>query len=271
MKKFFQGITLFEWLLWGCGVVVILVSFFAFGNTQYLYLANALVGATALIFVSKGNPVGQILSVVFGVLYGIISYFFRYYGEMITYLGMTAPTAIWALISWLKNPFRGNRSEVTVNNISKKEWGLLAALSVAVTVAFYFILRALHTANLAVSTVSVLTSFLASYLSARRSRFYALFYAFNDVVLIVLWSLACRESLTYLPMVICFVIFLVNDGYGFFHWSRSEKRQSKELNEAAAQEKAARDAAQAADGQDSGAQAEAEQNKADQPEQDPPK
>ena len=150
---------------------------------------------------------------------------------MITYLGMSAPIAVWALISWLKNPFHGNKSEVEIKSLSKKEWGIFAALYAVVTLAFYFILRALNTQNLIVSTISVLTSFAAVYLTARRSKFYAVGYALNDVVLIVLWSFAATENLTYLPMVVCFSAFLALDIYGFISWSRIQKRQSCEVSE----------------------------------------
>lgn len=228
MKKFFKSITLLEWLIWGVSVVAIFVCFFAFRNTQYLYLIGALIGATALIFVSKGNPVGQVLTIVFSVFYGIISFSFKYYGEMITYLCMTAPIALWALISWLRNPYNGNRSEVKVNRISRREWCLFLTAAVIITVAFYFILRALNTANLIVSTVSVFTSFLAAYLTARRSRFYALFYGANDIVLIVMWSMASYAHISYLPMVICFIAFFILDGYGFINWSIMNKRQRAE-------------------------------------------
>ncbi|MDE7265331.1 MAG: nicotinamide riboside transporter PnuC, partial [Clostridia bacterium] len=149
------------------------------------------------------------------------------YGEMITYLGMSTPMAIAALILWLKNPYKGNRSEVKVNRLSKKEWGLFLLAAVAVTVGFYFILQALNTANLITSTLSVLTSFIAAYLNMRRSKYYAIAYALNDLVLIVLWILASIESLTYLPMVICFVAFLALDVYGFINWSLMDKKQAQ--------------------------------------------
>lgn len=227
MKKFFKSITVAEWLIWGISVISVIVCFFVFKNSQYLYLIGALIGATALIFVSKGNPAGQVLTIVFSVFYGIISYSFRYYGEMITYLGMSAPIAVWALISWLKNPYKGNKSEVKVNSVSKKEWLILLFAAVAITSTFYFILRALNTANLLISTASVFTSFLAAYLTARRSRFYAIGYALNDIVLIVMWSMASYENITYLPMVICFISFLVTDSYGFINWSVMNKKQAK--------------------------------------------
>ena len=228
MKKFLKSITLLEWLIWSVSVITIVVCFFVFGNTQYLYLVGSLIGATALIFVSKGNPLGQILTIVFSVFYGIISFSFAYYGEMITYLGMSAPMALWALISWLKNPYKGNVSEVKVNSLSRREWCLFLTAAVAITVAFFFVLRALNTANLIISTISVFTSFLAAYLTARRNRFYAVCYALNDIVLIIMWSMASYENFTYLPMVICFAAFLVMDCYGFINWSVMNKKQREE-------------------------------------------
>ncbi|MDE6442224.1 MAG: nicotinamide riboside transporter PnuC [Clostridia bacterium] len=230
MKKFFKSFTLAEWLIWSVSVITVTVCFFVFKNTQYHYLTGSLLGITALIFVSKGNPAGQAIVIIFSVFYGIISYSFKYYGEMITYLGMSAPIAVWALISWLKNPYKGEKSEVKVNSLSRLEWVLFAFGSVIVSTAFYFILQALNTANLIVSTLSVFTSFTAAYLTARRSRFYALFYAMNDIVLIVLWVLASVEDITYLPMVICFSAFLVLDAYGFINWTKMKKKQNYSEN-----------------------------------------
>lgn len=231
MKRFFKSITLAEWLIWSISVISITVFFFAFKNTQYLYLVGSVIGATALIFVSKGNPAGQILTIIFSVFYGIISFSFKYYGEMITYLGMSAPIALWALISWLRHPYKGNKSEVKVNSLSVKERCLFLCAAVAVTVAFFFLLQYLNTANLIISTASVFTSFIAAYLTARRSRFYAIGYAANDIVLIVMWSFASYDDITYLPMVICFVAFLVTDAYGFINWSIMNKKQNSEEKE----------------------------------------
>ena len=139
---------------------------------------------------------------------------------------MTAPMALLALISWLRHPFQGNRAQVLVNKISRREHVFMWLLTAAVTAAFYFILKALGTANLLPSTVSVTTSFLAVYLTFRRSPLYALGYAANDVVLIILWLLAARSDKGYLSVVVCFAAFLVNDIYGFLNWRRMEKKQA---------------------------------------------
>ena len=140
-------------------------------------------------------------------------------------MGMSGPMALFALIAWLRNPYKGNHAEVTVNRLGKWEHLLMYVLTAVVTIIFYFVLDHFNTANMIPSTLSVTTSFIAVYLTFRRSPYFALAYAANDVVLIVLWILAAREDISYLSVIICFVVFLVNDLYGFFNWKRMEKRQ----------------------------------------------
>lgn len=219
--------TKLEMTLWSCSVILILISFVVFDRESYMTLAASLIGVTSLIFSAKGNPIGQFLMVIFSLLYGVISYTFAYYGEMITYLGMTMPMAIFALVSWLRNPYNGKRSEVKVNDIGKKETVFMWVLSVLVTVLFYFILDAFHTANILPSTLSVTTSFVAVYLTFRRSPYFALAYAANDIVLLVLWALASAEDIRYISVFVCFAAFLVNDLYGFWNWRKMKKRQQK--------------------------------------------
>ncbi len=225
MKRLLNYFTKFEIGLWLSSVIIIIATFYIFEDKDYLTLFASIIGATFLIFNAKGNPIGQFLTIVFSLLYGIISYRFSYFGEMITYLCMTMPMAFFALIAWLKNPYKGNKAQVKVNIISKKETVFMFILTFAVTIIFYFILKYFNTANLLPSTFSVTTSFLAVYLTFRRSPYFALAYAMNDLVLIVLWIMASISDISYLSVVICFIVFFVNDMYGFISWKRMEKRQ----------------------------------------------
>ncbi len=226
MFNSFRDLTRFERTLWLTSVCAVVLSYTLSGGGDILTMIASLIGVTALIFVAKGYVLGQVLTVVFAVFYGIISFFFRYYGEMITYLCMTAPIAIVSVVSWLRHPYNGSR-EVAVSRLTRRQIAVMIVSAAAVTAAFYVILRVLGNANLMFSTVSVTTSYIASYLTFLRSPYYAVGYAANDIVLIVLWVLATVESLSYLPMVLCFVLFLVNDLYGFYNWQRMQKRQEE--------------------------------------------
>lgn len=225
VKKSVLNLNRFEKCLWAFSVIVVLLSFLLAGSGDYMTLTASLIGVTALIFVAKGDVLGQILTIVFSIFYSIISVEFAYYGEMITYMGMSAPIAFMSVVTWLRNPY--SEKQVKINHLRGRSFVLLFVIAGFVTWGFYYILVYFNTANIIFSTISVTTSFLASALMMLRSPYYATAYAANDVVLIVLWVMATMEDISYLPMIICFVIFFINDIYGFINWSKMKKAQAE--------------------------------------------
>lgn len=215
-----------EWMLWIGSLTAVAVSNILSQDSDLLTLAAAMIGITSLIFAAKGNVWAQILMIIFSVLYGIISYRFRYWGEMITYLGMSMPMAVWSAVTWIKNPSGNNGNEVAIRKLNLKSSIILGFFCVIVTGVFYFVLKALNTPNIILSTLSVATSFLAASLTMLRSSYYALGYAANDVVLIILWTLASLENPAYIPVIVNFAIFFFNDMYGFISWRKRELKQS---------------------------------------------
>ena len=135
-----SSLTEFEKALWLISSLIITVSFLFGTDKNPLTLIVSLIGVTSLIFIAKGNVWGQILMIIFSIIYGYISYKTRYYGEMITYVGMTGPMAVMALVAWLKNPFEGEENQVAVAEITPMKIAVVTALSIIVTEIFYFIL-----------------------------------------------------------------------------------------------------------------------------------
>ncbi len=226
IKLSLKSFNKFEISLWLASLLAVTLSFVLTDEKNWLTLISSLVGVSALIFVAKGLVFGQLLCLIFAVAYGIVSIKLRYYSEVITYLGMSAPSALFSLISWLKHPYKSSEV-VAVSGMTKKKFALSLAITAAVTVAFYFILKAINTSELIVSTVSIATSCLASVFSFLRSPYYALAYTANDIVLIVLWAIAAIASIAYLPMVVCFAAFLVNDIYGYINWNSLKRKQEE--------------------------------------------
>lgn len=221
----FRNLTKKEWLLWSVSEVVVIISNILTGNIDLVNLFATVIGVTALIFIAKGDVFGQILILIFSVLYAITACRFHYWGEMITYLCMSAPSAAAAIISWIRNPYEKGKSVVKIHRLRLWEKVMMYVLTLLMTVIFYFILKYFDTPNLIFSTLSVTTSFFASYLLFFRNSYYALAYAANDIVLIVLWILATVSDISYLPMIFCFVMFLINDLYGFISWKKREGEQ----------------------------------------------
>lgn len=220
LRNPFKGFTKFEWGLWIGSLVAITVAHFVAGSHDWASLAVSLVGVTSLIFAARGDSFAPVLFIVFAVIYAIKSYFVSYYGEMIIYLCMQLPVAVVSLVTWLKNA--NKQHTVTVGRLTWKKIVIMLALDIAITVPFYFLLRHFNTANLIPSTISLATSFAALFLMTLRIPQFALAFILNDIVMIVLWSLALATDVGYISLVVCFSIFLINDTYTFISWLKRQ-------------------------------------------------
>ncbi len=225
IKSALRALSKFERVLWASSIAIIIIAFSLSPELDFLVLAATLTGITALVFTAKGDVLGQIFIICFAILYAIVSFKQALYGEMISYLFMSGGIAVFSTISWLRHPYAKN--QVKINTPTPRALITIALLAIGVTVSFYFILGALGTASLAVSIFSMTTSFIASSFTLMRYPYYALAYSVNDIVLIVLWTIASLSTPSAIPMVVCFVIFLVNDIYGFTSWLRMAKIQKE--------------------------------------------
>lgn len=227
MNNPIKTLTKREWSIWLGSIIIVLISNLATKDFDLLTLVAALTGVTSLIFAAKGNVWGQVLMILFSILYGIISFRFRYWGEMMTYLGMTLPMAVWSTITWIENPSENIGNEVQIQSLSKKHIVALCISGIIVTAVFYYILKSFNTPNIIFSTISIITSFIAASLTMLRSSYYAVWYAANDIVLIILWVLASLKDPAYIPVVVNFSIFFMNDMYGFMSWKQRELEQAE--------------------------------------------
>ena len=107
-----------DWAFWLGSLAVVAVSNFLGGDVDPLTLIAALTGVTALMLAAKGQVFAQYLMIVFCLLYGAISCRFRYWGEMLTYLGMSLPMAVWSAVTWRRNTAHEAGSAVAIRRLT---------------------------------------------------------------------------------------------------------------------------------------------------------
>ena len=153
-----------------------------------------------------------------------------YYGEMLSLFSerRCPPWRYLRLYSWLRNPHNGNKAEVKVGSLGKKEIVFMWVVAAISNRRILFRYRTtFNTANIVPSAISghdELCLRLPDF--CRRGQFFALGYAANDVVLIVLWVLASIADARYcFGRRTRFAAFLVNDIYGFLSWRKMKERQ----------------------------------------------
>lgn len=226
MKKHFKNWKTWELIFMFVASIIATIPFLIFKEKNILSLICSIVGIVSMILISKGFVYAPILGVIYDALYIAVSWSQNYFGEVIIFAVIMIPMELFSVFTWLKNKNKQDQDLVQTNKLHKKEIFILIALSIAITISFYFVLRALNTNELIINTISLTANFIGVYLMFRRSKFYALSYFIDDLIAITLWIITIVVSGTqFIPNLICLVCFAVIDIYGFITWSKNEKKE----------------------------------------------
>ena len=226
MKKIFKDWTIFEKILLIGSILIVSLTGIIF-KSEWLTTTCSIVGIITALLLAKGISLGQVFGLLIVILYSIVSFNNKFYGEVIIYLLIMLPMYIMGIISWIKHQNKETNS-VEVNKIAKKEWIIVALISILCFIGTYLILKSFNTNQLFISSLSVLDSLFAIYLQIRRSKYSFYFYVINDLVLILFWGIPCiTGSVVLIPMLMNPIINLINDIYGVINWKKLEKIQEK--------------------------------------------
>lgn len=229
IKKYFADWNIFERSLLVCGLLVSIFSSILFNGTIIDTLYTSLYLITSILL-SKGKVESYFVGFVSVFFYGIVSYNQGYYGELLITAFLTFPIMIIGIISWLRHQDEED-DIVIINSLSKKEISIVLLSQLVLFWAYYFLLKVFNTDLLVISSISVVTSVLASYFEARRSEWSLFSYIANDVVIIILWLIPVINGQTEIISVLVGpILLLINDIYGSYNWRRLKKRQRGRLN-----------------------------------------
>ena len=214
-----KGWNLFEKTILFGGILLIYLIGFVF-HANLLSIFCSMLCVVTVLFLAKGNNLGNVLGILGSVLYIIVSYNNKYYGEILIYVFLMIPMYAIGVYTWLNHKNKDTNS-VEINMISKKEWTLAFLAFVVAFVGIYSLLKIFATSTLYLSTISVLLNLFAVYLQVRRSRFCFCFYLVNDVVLFFLWIIpVINGNYTSIPMILNPIINFISDCYGFYNWRK---------------------------------------------------
>lgn len=226
IKKFFSDWNLFEkvFLVVGISLNILVNVIWGWDIVNFLYVLTYFL--TALLM-AKGKVASYFIGIVSVIFYGIVSYNQGYYGELLITIFLTFPIMIVGIVEWLKHIDK-DEDVVIVKDLKKKEIVIAFASQLILYWGYYFLLKTFNTDLLILSSLSVVTSVLASYFEARRSEFSLFCYIANDLIIISLWVIPIFYGQTALISVLVGpLLLLVNDIYGSCNWIRLKKHQAK--------------------------------------------
>lgn len=230
IKKLFKNWTGYEIFLIVIGIVLPVVFSIIFGSSVIECIVSCFSIIVAVLF-TKGFYWGYILAIVNLCFYSIVEFGAGFYGELFINWGLYFPMYIFGLVEWLKHQDKEKSTIIIRKEMSKKEYGILIASQLICWIPYYFILLSLNTTNPIVSALSIAASFVASYLSARRSLYCFVGYILNDIVCIILWTVqTITVDIACITVLLSPIMLLLNDIYGVISWYRLREKQ-KDLDD----------------------------------------
>ena len=210
-------------LLFGSIIIISMIAIIF--NSDLLTTISSITGIITALLLAKGKNLGQVFGILITILYSIVSFKNRFYGEVIIYIFLMLPMYLIGIVSWIKYHNKETNT-VQINKINNKEWLLVSIISIFGFIGIYLLLKIFNTNELTVSTISVIVSLFAIYLQVRRSRFSFYFYIINDFILMTLWGIpVIKGNKLVLPMLFNPIINLINDIYGVYNWKKIERKQ----------------------------------------------
>ncbi len=237
MKKIFNSLfnsfKCIKWWEWLTYTVFVAVIFIIGGiyRANYILFINAFLGITSICLIAKGNFLGPILEIVQIAFYCLMSWQNRYYGEIIVCLGITLPSLVVEVITWIKNSAK-ETAVVKVNKpLSWVEWIVSSIVIAGISVGMYFLLGYFGNANLTVSIINLALGIMAGYLGLRRCEYTFLFYIVSNCISITLWlSIVLQGDMSYLMTTVMYFEYLFLNSYGLVNWIKLKRLQKKEKN-----------------------------------------
>ena len=222
--KILKDWTNFEKLLLFGSIVIVTITGLCF-KSDLLTITCSIVGIITVLLLAKGKNLGQVFGLLITILYSIVSFKNKYYGEVLIYALLMFPMFVIGIFSWIKHKNEKTNS-VEINSIKKNEWIIISFAFAGIFVGIYYLLKSFNTSELFVSTISVLASLFAVYLQIRRSKYSFGFYLINDIILMFLWGIpVLHGNFILVPMLLNPTINFINDAYGFYNWKKTEKIQ----------------------------------------------
>lgn len=222
--KLLKEWTIFEKILL-FGSIIVISSVGLVFKSDLLTTSCSLLCIITVLLIAKGKNIGQVLGVLVTIMYSVVAYKNKYYGEVLINLLLMLPLYIIGIITWINHKDE-KTNFVEINSIQKKEWIIVAIVFLGIFMGIYTLLKFFNTNELIVSTISVLVSLFAAYLQMRRSRYSFSFYLINDIVLMFLWGIpVIHGNYTLFPILLNPMVNFINDMYGSYNWKRTEKIQ----------------------------------------------
>lgn len=217
------------WKAWEIGWIVlatlVVLGVSLYWHDRFIAIAATITGIWCVILTGKGKLSSFWFGTVNTILYAILAWQAKYWGEVMLNLLYYVPMNFVGIYMWSKN-MNDDTGEVIKKRMSFKK-GIVAYVLVAIcTVAYGFVLRMLNGTLPFVDAMSTVFSVFAQILCVKRYMEQWVLWVVVDVVTVIMWVYALIKGTADVATVLMWSIYLINAIIMLIKWVKESKSEN---------------------------------------------
>lgn len=224
VREYFKDWTLWE-KLWLGMFTLIIIGLSIYWQDKLMGVICSLTGIWCVVLVAKGRISNYWVGIVNIILYAIISYGYKYYGEVMLNAFYFLPMQFVGAYIWIKNKKSGTKDNVIVKFLTNKQRVLWSIISILGIIGYGLVLKHLGGSLPFIDSMSTVLSIIAMILMAWRFMEQWILWIVVDVVTIILWFAVMVNGGNDISILLMWVAYLINAVYGMSNWIQMYKLQ----------------------------------------------
>ena len=207
------------WLAFACGMITVLSIYW---RDTVMGIISAVTGVACVVSTGKGKPGAYLFGTVNVVLYAIISWQAKYYGEVMLNLLYYLPMEFYGFYVWSRH-MNAETHEVEKKQMSVRGRLLLSLAVTLGTVAYGFILKLLGGELPFFDAMSTVISVAAMIISVKMYYEQWVLWIIVDAVTVFMWGLAFARGNDSIATLLMWIVYLGNAVIMYIKWAKEAK------------------------------------------------
>lgn len=217
LKKYSLG-----WYIYSTIVLVIALAACIYQNNSLIVVITTISGIIYVLLNAKVNKYGFVFGIINILLYGIILLNQKIYGGAIYNIVYGFPMLVYGYIIYSRDE---KKKQIGIKTIDSKvrTWAIVI-LTIVIAITAY-VLSLLNSNLVIIDSITIILGASGIYLASNKYKEQWIVWIIANTMNTIMWTILTIKNIENLPILVMWLVCLVNSIYGFFHWNKLNKEK----------------------------------------------